>query len=211
MRRRHLVLLALLFSLGAVYCQEYTPDTYVWNNDPALLRQIAPPLRTVLVLHLLLLGGLGLAGLGVLSRPARWQRWLCLLLLGGGWILAERLLQSYLAMEYYTIWKYEFKTEEYSEPTPPVITAQVLAALLHDVRNAGESVRIRSKLALMLGEARIQAAYPTLAAIVQDPRQNPYLRFHCLKSLHRLRPQQFAAVLGTLPADSASMLYWKYQ
>lgn len=92
MRRRHLVLLALLFLLGAVYCQEYTPDTYVWNNDPALLRQIAPPLRTVLVLHLLLLGSLGLAGLGVVSRPARWQRWLCLLLLGGGWILAERLL-----------------------------------------------------------------------------------------------------------------------
>lgn len=211
MRPRQLVLLLFLLVVGAFYVQEYAPANYVWNNDPVLVRQIAPPLRTVLAVHLLLLSGLGMAGFGALARPSRQQRWLFLLLLGGGWVLAEQLLQSYLAVEYYAAWKYEFKTEEYSEPVPPVINADVLALLLHDVRNVAEPVRIRSKLGLMLGEAQLQAAYPALVAIVQDARQNPYLRFHCLKSLRRLRPQQFAAVLATVPADSALMLYRKYQ
>lgn len=181
MHRRQLVLLALLLLLGAFYFQEYAPETYVWNNDPELQRQIAPPLHTILIIHLLLLGCLGLAGLGVLSRPTRRQRWLSLMLLGGGWVLAEQVLQSYLAVEYYAAWKYEFKTEEYSEPMPSVINAEVLALLLHDVRNPTESIRIRSKLALMLGEARIQKAYLPLVAIVQDSRQSPYLRFSLLK------------------------------
>ena len=211
MRPRQLTLLLFLLVVGAFYVQEYAPATYVWNNDPALVRQIAPPLRTLLTMHLLLLGGLGIAGFGALSRPSRQQRWLFLLLLGGGWVLAEQLLQSYLAAEYYVAWKYEFRTEEYSEPVPSVVNADVLALLLHDVRSTTEPVRIRSKLALMLGEAQIQAAYPALAAIAYDARQNPYLRFHCLKSLRRLRPQQFQAVLATVPADSALMLYRKYQ
>jgi hypothetical protein len=211
MQPRQLVLLLFLLVVGAFYFQEYTPTTYVWNIDPALVRQIAPPLRAVLTMHLLLLGGLGIAGFGALSRPSRRQRWMFLLLLSGGWVLAEQLLQSYLAVEYYAVWKYEFKTEEYSEPVPSVINTDVLALLLHDVRNVAEPVRIRSKLALMLGEARMQAAYPMLAEIVHNARQNPYLRFHCLKSLRRLRPQQFSTVLATVPADSALMLYQKYK
>jgi hypothetical protein len=211
MRPRQLVLLLFLVVVGAFYVQEYTPANYVWNNDPTLVRQIAPPLRTVLAVHLLLLGGLGMAGFGALARPSRQQRWSFLLLLGGGWVLAERVLPSYLAVEYYAAWKYECKTEEYSEPAPPIINADVLALLLRDVRNVAEPVCIRSKLALLLGEAQMQAAYPTLVAVVQDARQNPYLRFHCLKSLRRLRPQQFAAVLATVPADSALVLYRAYQ
>ncbi len=197
--------------LAGICCLvEYTPENQVWNNDPVLLQQITPPLRKILAGRLLVLGGSGFLGLRVLARPRRGQIGVAFLLLGG-WVLAERLLQRHLAEDYYASWKYEFKTEEYAEMTPPTLDARVVAAALRDLHNPTESIRIRSKVALMLGDTHTQAAYPALAAIVQNPHQNPYLRFHCLKSLRRLRPRQFAAILRTAPADSAVMLYQKYR
>jgi hypothetical protein len=212
MRRQQLWFAALLLVVGVVCFVEYTPENQVWNNDPVLLQQITPPLRKVLAGHLLVLGSIGLLGLWVLARPRRGQIGVVLLLLLlGGWMLAEQLLQRQLAKDYYAIWKYEFTTEEYAEIMPPTLDTRVVAATLRDLHNPTESIRIRSKLALMLGDAHIQAAYPALAAIVQDTRQNPYLRFHCLKSLRQLRPRQFAAILHALPADSAAMLYRQYE
>lgn len=210
MRRQQLWLAALLFVAGIFYFVEYTPENQVWNNDPVLLQHITPSLRKVLAGHLLMLGSIGFLGLWVLARPRRGQIGMVILLLGG-WALAERLLQRQLAEDYYAIWKYEFKTEEYAELTPSTLDARVEAAALRDLHNPAEPIRIRSKVALMLGDTHLQAAYPALAAIVQDTRQNPYLRFHCLKSLRRLRPRQFAAILHALPADSAAMLYRQYE
>ncbi len=210
MRRQQLWFAALLFVAGIFHFVEYTSENQVWNNDPILLQQITPPLRKVLAGHLLMLGSVGFLGLGVLARPRRGQPGIVLLLLGG-WVLAEQLLQRHLAEDYYAIWKYELKTEEYAEITPPTLDERVVAAALRDLHNPVEPIRIRSNVALMLGDAHIQAAYPALATIVQNPHQNPYLRFNCLKSLRRLRPRQFAAILHALPADSTTMLYRQYE
>ncbi len=210
MRHRYFWAVALLLLTGLLYLTEYAPESHVWNNDPVLLQQITSPLRKAFTLHLLVLGGIGLVGLRLLARPWRGQTWVALLLLGGG-LLANQLLPYCLATDYYSIWKYEFKTEEYSEPAPPVLNARVVSCALQDLNNPAEPARMRSRLALMLGEARVQAAYPALVALASNPQQNPYLRFHCLKSIRRLRPQQFATVLRTVPNDSAVALYRQYQ
>ncbi|HET9502850.1 MAG TPA: hypothetical protein VFO93_04875 [Hymenobacter sp.] len=210
MHRQYCWIAALLLLTGQLYFVEYAPESHVWNNDPILLQQITPPLRKVFALHLLVLGGIGLVGLRLLARPWRGQTWVALLLLGGG-LLTSQLLPYCLATDYYTIWKYELKTEEYSELAPPVLSARVVSCALQDLNNPAEPARMRSRLALMLGEARVQAAYPALVALASNPQQNPYLRFHCLKSVRRLRPQQFAIVLRTVPNNSAVALYRQYQ
>jgi hypothetical protein len=55
----------------------------------------------------------------------------------------------------------------------------------------------------VLGTAQLPAAYPLLQTIVEDPIQNTYLQFHCLKALRLLDPQRFAGGLTTA-SDSAT-------
>ena len=211
MNRRHIILIALLFALGAgFYCLSYAPSSYVWNGDAEALRRITPSLRTILIVKLVLLLGFCLLGLQALSIQSQRQRVGALLLLLSGWGVLEILDQHYLSAAYYTIWKYEVVTEEWAQDQP-VITSKLLPLFVRDVQSAAESTDTRAKLALALGEAHTQAAYPVLKTIVEDPHQNPYLQFHCLKALRLLQPQRFSTVLAASPSDSAIALYRKYE
>jgi hypothetical protein len=211
MHRKYAFALALLLVLGMGLCYVYAPSSYVWNNDVEALRRVTPPLRTLLTVELLLLLGVGLLGLRLVSIQSSKQKIGALLLVLFGWGLAEKLVHQQLATEHYTIWKYEFTDAETSQQAQPAITTKLLPLFLHDVQSSTEPTRIRAKLAVALGEARTQAAYPALQAIVQDPHQNPYLQFHCLKALRLLQPQRFSTVLATSPSDSAIALYRKYE
>lgn len=132
------------------------------------------------------------------------------MLLIGSWCLAERRAQQYLVAEQYTIWKYQVTNEEARQEAFPVVTEKLLALVLRDLQNPAASRDQRAALALALGEAGTQAAYPALRAIVQDRSQDPYLQFHCLKSLRLLQPQQFSSLLLIAP-DSAVVLYRQYE
>jgi hypothetical protein len=211
MHRQYAVPPALLLVLGIGLCHVYAPSSYVWNNDVEALRRVTPPLHTLLAVELLLLPGVGLLGLRLVSIQSSKQKIGALLLLLFGWGLTEKLVHQQLAIEYYTIWKYGVTDAETSQQAQPAITTKLLPLFLHDVQSATKPTRIRAKLALALGEARTQAAYPALQAIVQDPHQNPYLQFHCLKALRLLQPQRFSTILAASPSDSAIVLYRKYE
>jgi hypothetical protein len=101
-------------------------------------------------------------------------------------------------------------TEEWVSSSQPILTAKLLPLHLRDIQNPAESNRMRSKIALAVGTAQLQAAYLLLHTIVEDPGQSPYLQFHCLKALRLLRPQHFAARLTTT-SDSAAILYSRYE
>jgi hypothetical protein len=196
MHRKYAVPLALWLVLGIGLCYVYAPSSSVWNNDIEALRRVTPPLHTLLAVELLLLLGVGLLGLRLVSTQSSKQKIGALLLLLFGWGLTEKLVHQQLAIE---------------QQAQPAITTKLLPLFLHDVQSATEPTRIRAKLAVALGEARTQAAYPALQAIVQDPHQNPYLQFHCLKALRLLQPQRFSTVLAASPSDSAIALYRKYE
>jgi hypothetical protein len=210
MNRRHLTLIALLFALGAgLYCLSYAPGSYVWDGNKEALRRITTALHTILLVKLLLLLGCGVLGLRVLAIPSRKQRAGALLLVLAGWGVTEKVDQQYLSTAYYTVWKYAVVTEEWVQAPPPM-TPKLLSLFLQDVQSAAESTNTRARLALALGETHTQAAYPVLKTLVEDPHQNPYLQFHCLRALHSLQPQQVDRLLAST-SDSAQILYRRYE
>jgi hypothetical protein len=211
MPRNYSWLLATWLVLSACLCAVYAPSAYVWNNDAEALLKITPALQAVLAVQLLLLVGFGLLGLPALRIPSRQGKAGALFLLLGGWGVAQQVAnKQYLAVEWYTIWKYQWLTEEWAASSQPTLTAKLLPLCLRDLQNPAESTRTRSKLALTLGTAQLPAAYPVLQTIVEDLGQDPYLQFHCLKALRLLDPQRFAARLASA-SDSATVLYRRYE
>jgi hypothetical protein len=211
MPQKYSWLLATWLMLSAFLCAAYAPSAYVWNDDAEALQKITPALHTVLAVQLLLLCGFGLLSLPALAIPSRKGKASALFLLLGGWGVAQRVAdKQYLAVDWYTIWKYQAMTQEWASLSQPTLTARVLPLYLHDMQNPAESTHIRSKIALALGTAQLQAVYPLLQTIVEDPGQDPYLQFHCLKALRLLDPQRFAGRLTTA-SDSAIILYRQYE
>ena len=202
-----LVLLVLTFL-------QYDPDRYV-GNQPDLRALVTPALHTVRNAHLLWFG-LGFGVLFLLARTvasrvqggSRRRRGAALGLVlagyaGGVW-LGERGLQWYLADEYYTVWKYQYR-EKFDQPV--LRSPTLLPRVLRDVQNPAEPWHSRDKLAFQLGLAGAQPAFPVLQTVAQDRSQDPELRFHCLLALRRLDRTRFHALLPTLPADTAVALF----
>lgn len=211
MHRASIVKIATFLALGAgFHYVSHDPDSYVWNGNAEALQKVTPPLHTMLAVELLLLLGVGLLGLWLLTIQSSKHKAGALLLLLLGWVITERLAHQYLAVEQYTVWKYEAVTEEYQEAGQPAITEKLLPLFLQDVQSPIESTPLRVKLALALGKAQTQAAYPVLRTIIQDPHEDPYLQLHCLKALRLLQPQHFSAILAS-SSDSAATLYRRYE
>ena len=210
MSRKSAVLLALWLLIGAGLCYDYAPASSVWDGDAEALRHVAPPLRTLLAASLLLWVGAGLAGRWLLAQPTGSLQalgWAALLVV---WAVAGRGTDYCLAAERYALWKYQVTDEETRQLAFPAVTAQLLPLVLRDLHSPAESLGLRGALALALGESHTQASYAALQSVAEDPHQNPYLQFHCLKSLRLLQPQRFAARLSAVP-DSARALYWQYE
>lgn len=194
--------------LGPILWYEYAPSTYVLNRSD-VLPLITPALCTVRNAHLLLYLVVSFVGVRLL--------WLSLgrrvllggmIVLGAGWWLTECGFRQYFAVEYYTIWKYQVAEKlDYQ----PLHTAHLVPSLLQDVQNPAESFRVRTKLVFALRQAGTQSAVPVLEAIIHSPDQDPELRFHCLQALRLLQPQRFAALLATMPTDSAVTMYRQYK
>lgn len=197
-------LLAAWLMLGTILWYEYTPGPYLLNHRD-VLPLITPALCTVRDAHLVLFFVASFLGIGLLwLAPARRVLLAGMVILGAGWWLTERGFRQYFATEYYTIWKYQVVEKlDYQ----PLHTAYLLPLVLQDVQNPAESFRVRAKLVFALGQAGVQPAVPVLEAIVHAPDQNPELRFYCLQSLRLLHPQRLAALIATMPTDSAITLY----
>jgi len=211
MLRKYSYPLLLWLLVGLLLWYETGSSSYVWPSDEEALRRMTPALHTVQAVRLLLFVVVSLLALvAVRLLPSGKQQVVVLLLLLAGWglwALTERVFRRYLAVEYYTLWKYQ-RFEKIASAPP--LTPDLLPLLLRDVQDSTESFRVRDKLVLVLGEARIQQAYPILQAMAHDAHQNPDLQVDCLKALFLLRPQQFAAVLAT-SSDSAVALYRRYE
>ena len=130
---------------------------------------------------------------------------LLLLLAGyaGGCWLGERGLQWHLANEYYTIWKYQYGGK-FDQPV--LSSPTLLPRVLRDVQNPAEPWRSRDMLAIKLGFAGAQPAFPVLQALAQNRRETPEFRVRCLLALRLLDRTRFYALLPTLPADTAVAL-----
>lgn len=201
-------LLTTWLVLGLMLWYEYSPGTYV-RNISDVLPLITPALCTVRNAHLVLFFVVSFVWIVLLwLSPGRLVLRAGIVVLGAGWWLTERGFRQYFAAEYYTIWKYQVVDKlDYQ----PLHIAHLVPSLLQDVQNPAEPFRVRAKLVFALGHAGIQPAVPVLETIVHAPDQDPRLRFYCLQSLRLLHPQRLAALIVTMPTDSAVTLYRQHE